>query len=106
MCSVGYVFVEGSGRCSLFSRQHIQTFDGVIYEFPGDCSYMLAGDCQQRSFSILGKSQSHTQPYTSIKQAFTFLHLADSFIPNEIQFYQFMCSLGIKPVSLALLVRY
>ncbi|XP_056621756.1 von Willebrand factor [Triplophysa dalaica] len=50
----GFIFVEGSGRCSLFSRQHVQTFDGVIYEFPGDCSYMLAGDCQQRSFSILG----------------------------------------------------
>uniref|UniRef100_A0A673N084 VWFD domain-containing protein n=1 Tax=Sinocyclocheilus rhinocerous TaxID=307959 RepID=A0A673N084_9TELE len=50
----GLVSVEGSGRCSLFSRQHIHTFDGVIYEFPGDCSYMLAGDCQHRSFSILG----------------------------------------------------
>uniref|UniRef100_A0A3B4EJ56 von Willebrand factor n=1 Tax=Pygocentrus nattereri TaxID=42514 RepID=A0A3B4EJ56_PYGNA len=43
-----------SARCSLFGRQHIHTFDGVIYEFPGDCSYMLAGDCHRRTFSILG----------------------------------------------------
>lgn len=84
VCSVGFIFVEGSGRCSLFSRQHVQTFDGVIYEFPGDCSYMLAGDCQQRSFSILGKSQSHTQAYTSIKQMSTFPNSADSFIQSDL----------------------
>ncbi|XP_066540767.1 von Willebrand factor [Hoplias malabaricus] len=50
----GHVVAEGAARCSLFGRQHIHTFDGVIYEFPGDCSYMLAGDCHQRTFSILG----------------------------------------------------
>uniref|UniRef100_A0A3B4BK09 von Willebrand factor n=1 Tax=Periophthalmus magnuspinnatus TaxID=409849 RepID=A0A3B4BK09_9GOBI len=36
---------------SLFGRQHIHTFDGVLYDFPGDCSYLLAGDCTQRSFT-------------------------------------------------------
>ncbi|XP_006633894.3 von Willebrand factor [Lepisosteus oculatus] len=41
-------------RCSLFGKEHIQTFDGTLYDFPGDCSYMLAGDCQKRSFSLLG----------------------------------------------------
>ncbi|XP_053356531.1 von Willebrand factor [Clarias gariepinus] len=50
----GCVLAESSGRCSVFGRQHIHTFDGVIYEFAGDCSYMLAGDCQGRTFSILG----------------------------------------------------
>ncbi|KAM9410060.1 von Willebrand factor-like isoform 1-T1 [Pholidichthys leucotaenia] len=43
-----------TGRCSLFGRHHIHTFDGVLYEFPGDCSYLLAGDCSHRSFSLLG----------------------------------------------------
>ncbi|XP_053533763.1 von Willebrand factor [Ictalurus punctatus] len=50
----GCVLAEASGRCSVFGRQHVHTFDGVIYEFAGDCSYMLAGDCQSRTFSILG----------------------------------------------------
>lgn len=47
-----------TGRCSLFGRHHVHTFDGVLYEFPGDCSYLLAGDCNHRSFSLLGESQS------------------------------------------------
>ncbi|MEQ2175538.1 hypothetical protein GOODEAATRI_018846, partial [Goodea atripinnis] len=42
-----------TGRCSLFGRHHIHTFDGVIYEFPGDCSYLLAGDCNHQSFTLL-----------------------------------------------------
>lgn len=45
-------------RCSLFGRDHIHTFDGVLYQFPGDCSYLLAGDCNHRSFSLLGEMQS------------------------------------------------
>lgn len=44
-----------AGRCSLFGRDHIHTFDGVLYQFPGDCSYLLAGDCNHRSFSLLGE---------------------------------------------------
>ncbi|CAL8374175.1 unnamed protein product [Arctogadus glacialis] len=43
-----------SGRCSLFGRHHVHTFDGVVYEFPGDCSYLLAGDCSRRSYTLLG----------------------------------------------------
>ncbi|NP_001265809.1 von Willebrand factor precursor [Oryzias latipes] len=43
-----------TGRCSLFGRYHVHTFDGVLYEFPGDCSYLLAGDCSHRSFTLLG----------------------------------------------------
>uniref|UniRef100_A0A3Q4B0E0 von Willebrand factor n=1 Tax=Mola mola TaxID=94237 RepID=A0A3Q4B0E0_MOLML len=44
-----------TGRCSLFGRHHIHTFDGVLYEFPGDCSYLLAGDCNHRTFVLLGE---------------------------------------------------
>uniref|UniRef100_A0A673GBP2 von Willebrand factor n=1 Tax=Sinocyclocheilus rhinocerous TaxID=307959 RepID=A0A673GBP2_9TELE len=73
----GLVSVEGSGRCSLFSRQHIHTFDGVIYEFPGDCSYMLAGDCQHRSFSILGDfSHGKRKGVTLFLGEFFELHLS------------------------------
>ncbi|XP_019745937.1 von Willebrand factor isoform X2 [Hippocampus comes] len=43
-----------TGRCSLFGRHHVHTFDGVLYDFPGDCSYLLAGDCRRRSFTLLG----------------------------------------------------
>uniref|UniRef100_A0A672PHD4 von Willebrand factor n=1 Tax=Sinocyclocheilus grahami TaxID=75366 RepID=A0A672PHD4_SINGR len=73
----GLVSVEGSGRCSLFSRKHIHTFDGVIYEFPGDCSYMLAGDCQHRSFSILGDfSHGKRKGVTLFLGEFFELHLS------------------------------
>ncbi|XP_069765096.1 von Willebrand factor [Narcine bancroftii] len=41
-------------RCSLFGQYRIQTFDGNFYEFPGHCSYKLAGDCVKSSFSLLG----------------------------------------------------
>ncbi|KAK7891491.1 hypothetical protein WMY93_023454 [Mugilogobius chulae] len=45
---------RANGRCSLFGRQHIHTFDGVLYDFPGDCSYVLAGDCTHHSFTLIG----------------------------------------------------
>ncbi|XP_013914162.1 PREDICTED: von Willebrand factor-like [Thamnophis sirtalis] len=41
-------------RCSLFGDEHIKTFDELIYDFAGDCSYLLAGDCEKRSFLLLG----------------------------------------------------
>ncbi|XP_062928544.1 von Willebrand factor [Mobula hypostoma] len=45
-------------RCSLFGHDRIQTFDGKFYEFPGHCSYKLAGDCIKNSFSLLGNYQN------------------------------------------------
>lgn len=60
-----------TGRCSLFGRHHVHTFDGVLYEFPGDCSYLLAGDCNHRSFTLLGSFHSEN----SIKQCFRILKL-------------------------------
>ncbi|KAM8861778.1 von Willebrand factor [Synchiropus picturatus] len=48
VCSAGL-----TGRCSLFGRHHVHTFDGVLYQFPGDCSYLLAGDCKHRSFTLM-----------------------------------------------------
>ncbi|XP_047452758.1 von Willebrand factor [Mugil cephalus] len=61
-----------TGRCSLFGRHHVHTFDGVLYEFPGDCSYFLAGDCNHRSFSLLGD-------FVNGKRAGVTLFLGDAF---------------------------
>ncbi|XP_010408551.4 von Willebrand factor [Corvus cornix cornix] len=44
-------------RCSLFGNDHIKTFDGSLYSFAGDCSYLLAGDCHKHSFTLLGDYQ-------------------------------------------------
>lgn len=46
-----------TARCSLFGDDFINTFDETMYSFAGGCSYLLAGDCQKRSFSILGNFQ-------------------------------------------------
>uniref|UniRef100_A0A3P8XEF0 von Willebrand factor n=1 Tax=Esox lucius TaxID=8010 RepID=A0A3P8XEF0_ESOLU len=51
---MGLFAVGLSDRCSLFGRHHVHTFDGILYQFPGDCSYLLAGDCDQRAFTLLG----------------------------------------------------
>ncbi|KAM7022548.1 von Willebrand factor [Passerculus sandwichensis] len=44
-------------RCSLFGNDHIKTFDGSLYNFAGYCSYLLAGDCHEHSFTLLGDYQ-------------------------------------------------
>lgn len=43
-------------RCSLFGGDFINTFDESMYSFAGDCSYLLAGDCQEHSVSLIGES--------------------------------------------------
>ncbi|XP_074859171.1 von Willebrand factor isoform X2 [Carettochelys insculpta] len=45
-------------RCSLFGDDHIKTFDKLIYDFAGDCSYLLAGDCHKHSFTLIGGYQN------------------------------------------------
>ncbi|XP_035498752.2 von Willebrand factor isoform X2 [Scophthalmus maximus] len=61
-----------TGRCSLFGRHHVHTFDGVLYEFPGGCSYLLAGDCNHRSFTLLGD-------FVNGKRTGVTLYLGDAF---------------------------
>ncbi|XP_033621844.1 von Willebrand factor [Fukomys damarensis] len=56
-CSEGTQDRPSRGRCSLFGSDFINTFDGNMYSFAGDCSFLLAGDCQTHSFSILGVFQ-------------------------------------------------
>lgn len=48
---------SSAARCSLFGNDHIKTFDGSLYGFAGDCSYLLAGDCHKHSFTLVGESE-------------------------------------------------
>uniref|UniRef100_A0ACB8EB60 Uncharacterized protein n=1 Tax=Sphaerodactylus townsendi TaxID=933632 RepID=A0ACB8EB60_9SAUR len=54
----GKEVAQPSTHCSLFGDDHIKTFDVSLYDFAGDCSYLLAGDCHRRSFSLLGDYQN------------------------------------------------
>ncbi|KAK2494583.1 hypothetical protein MC885_002634 [Smutsia gigantea] len=56
LCTEGTPGRSSMGRCSLFGGDFINTFDGSMYSFAGVCSYLLAGDCQKRSFSLIGES--------------------------------------------------
>ncbi|XP_060109795.1 von Willebrand factor [Heteronotia binoei] len=56
--AAGKEVAQPSVHCSLFGDDHIKTFDESLYDFAGDCSYLLAGDCHKRSFSLLGDYQN------------------------------------------------
>uniref|UniRef100_A0A3Q3BFU2 Mucin 2, oligomeric mucus/gel-forming n=1 Tax=Kryptolebias marmoratus TaxID=37003 RepID=A0A3Q3BFU2_KRYMA len=40
--------------CSTWGRDHVKTFDGEVYQFPGMCEYKLATDCHEsfNKFSV------------------------------------------------------
>ncbi|TKC43524.1 hypothetical protein EI555_011021, partial [Monodon monoceros] len=45
---LGHVPNMGSGRdgiCKSWGQYHFETFDGIYYYFPGNCSYIFAKDC-------------------------------------------------------------
>ncbi|NP_001268235.1 von Willebrand factor precursor [Dasypus novemcinctus] len=56
-CAEGHDSLSGA-RCGLFGDDFINTFDESMYSFAGACSYLLAGDCQEHSFSLLGNFQN------------------------------------------------
>nr|XP_030690524.1 von Willebrand factor isoform X2 [Globicephala melas] len=57
LCGEGALGRSSMARCSLFGGDSINTFDESMYSFEGSCSYLLAGDCQTHSFSLIGDFQ-------------------------------------------------
>ncbi|XP_076369994.1 hemocytin-like isoform X2 [Tachypleus tridentatus] len=47
------VILVSSGTCAAWGDVHFRTFDGRLYDFPGSCSYILAADCVDSTFSII-----------------------------------------------------
>ncbi|KAM8762761.1 uncharacterized protein AB9X84_007402 isoform 2-T2 [Acanthopagrus schlegelii] len=43
------------GTCSVEGGAHVNTFDGKVYTFHGDCSYVLAKDCNGAGFMVHGE---------------------------------------------------
>ncbi|XP_070536988.1 von Willebrand factor-like [Ptychodera flava] len=43
---------EADGHCLTWGQTHYRTFDGMVYDSRGSCSYLLAGDCVGNSFRI------------------------------------------------------
>ncbi|NP_001316017.1 von Willebrand factor precursor [Oryctolagus cuniculus] len=66
LCTERTGYQPTMARCSFFGRDFVNTFDDSMYSFAGDCSYLLAGDCQERSFSILGNFQNGNRVSLSV----------------------------------------
>ncbi|XP_040894134.1 mucin-5AC-like [Toxotes jaculatrix] len=43
------------GTCSVEGGAHVNTFDGKVYTFHGDCSYILTKDCSGTQFVVQGE---------------------------------------------------
>uniref|UniRef100_A0A8D3AUH1 VWFD domain-containing protein n=1 Tax=Scophthalmus maximus TaxID=52904 RepID=A0A8D3AUH1_SCOMX len=58
VCESGrWMCTEGNcpGSCSVEGGAHVNTFDGKVYTFHGDCSYILTKDCNGTQFVVQGE---------------------------------------------------
>lgn len=46
------VVIAEPAVCTVFGDPHYRTFDGLLYNFQGPCTYLLAQDCTTRNFSV------------------------------------------------------
>ena len=49
---------RGGPSCQVFGDPHIITFDNSVYEFEGQCEYILAMDCEKNKWSVHGSFES------------------------------------------------
>ncbi|GCB65089.1 hypothetical protein scyTo_0009918 [Scyliorhinus torazame] len=70
------------GICSIEGGAHINTFDESYYTFHGRCHYVLAKDCRNTLFTVLGELQQCgvTDSETCLKTVSLTLHGAHSII--------------------------
>ncbi|XP_071941871.1 BMP-binding endothelial regulator protein-like [Antedon mediterranea] len=63
--------IEKNGVCTVYGDPHYQTFDLKSYSFQGNCKYMLAKDCVDKSFAVKVKNDDrNTGLYSWTKQVF------------------------------------
>ncbi|XP_077870073.1 uncharacterized protein LOC100366685 [Saccoglossus kowalevskii] len=57
--------ITSDGFCFTWGQNHYRTFDGLIYDFHGSCSYLLLGECQTNRFKlhIRNKAECHDVQY-------------------------------------------
>ena len=43
---------ESKDYCQAWNQEHYRTFDGKLYSYPSQCTYIFAKDCAHQNFAI------------------------------------------------------